>query len=78
MSSRVAGLFLTAVLGILVAVGLVLARWGWAVEAAYVALLAVGLVLLARKARELRPQPADDGRTCSCCTTTVFDPIEIR
>jgi hypothetical protein len=35
-----------------------------------------GVVLSARKAQALRRHQA--GRTCTCCTSTVFDPVEIR
>ena len=72
---RTAALFLAALVGVLVVIGLALSAWTpWVLVpyAALVALLARGLV---RRAAELR-RPA--GRTCACCTTTVFDPVEVR
>jgi membrane protein implicated in regulation of membrane protease activity len=77
MTPRLAALFMSAVLGLLVAVGLVLSTLGWVIEIAYVAVVLVALGLLVRRARSLRA-PRDDGRSCSCCTTTVFDPVEVR
>jgi hypothetical protein len=77
MTTRLAALFASAVLGLLVALGLVLSTFGWIVEIPYAAVVLVGLGLLMRRARALRA-PTDDGRSCSCCTTTVFDPVEVR
>ena len=80
MTTRVAALFVTALVGLLVAVGLALSALGRPVLAAYLVLVAVGLGLLVRRARALARHrgDADAGRTCSCCTSTVFDPVEIR
>jgi hypothetical protein len=77
MIPRLAALFLSAILGLLIAIGLALSTFGWVVEIPYVAVVLVAIGLLARRARTLRA-PKDDGRTCSCCTTTVFDPVEVR
>jgi hypothetical protein len=76
MTTRTASLFVTAVLGVLVVLGLVLAPLGWAAEVPYLVLVLGGLVALVRKARDLRRHQA--GRTCTCCTSTVFDPVEVR
>jgi len=77
MSKRLAALFVAALLGVLVVVGLALSSLGWAVLAPYLLVVGVALVLLVRKAQVLRAQQRH-GRTCSCCTSTVFDPMEIR
>jgi hypothetical protein len=80
MTTRAGGLFVVAVLGLLTIVGLALAPLGWLVEGPYLAIVLTGWVVLSRQARSLRrsQEPPDDGRTCSCCTSTVFDPVEIR
>jgi hypothetical protein len=81
LGTRLATLFLTSLLGVLVIVGLVLAQLGWAAEAPYLLVVVVGLGVLLRKARTLKREATGqhaDGRTCSCCTSTVFDPVEVR
>ena len=76
MSRRLQVLFLLALGGVLVLFGLLAARLGGPVvltgyAAAVLALLVVG----ARRARALTaPAP---GRTCSCCTSTVHDPVQV-
>lgn len=80
MTARVAALFMSAVVGLLVMVGLALSTFGWIAAASYAAVVLVALGFVVRSARTLRlgrGKPAD-GSTCSCCTTTVFDPVEIR
>ena len=77
VSRRVAGLFLASVTGLLVCVGLVLWSLAWWAVLPYAAVVVAGSVPLLRRASALR-RPEDDGRTCRCCTTTVFDPVEIR
>ncbi len=76
-SRRLAALFAAAALGVLVVLGLALAPLGWAGEAPYLLLVALGLAVLGRRARALRAEQAA-GRTCSCCTSTVYDPVEVR
>ena len=45
----------------------------------YVIGIATFLVLVGRRARaQRRATQRAEGRTCQCCTTTVFDPVEIR
>ncbi len=81
MSRRLAVLFLLAVTTVLVAIGVVAASLGPWVLPGYLFGLAILLVLQVRQARAARrrlEQAKNDGRTCSCCTSTVFDPIEIR
>ena len=80
MSTRIAALFLASTLGLLTVIGLALTPLGWAVEAPYLLVVIVGLALLVRRARALGPstEHVPEGRTCSCCTSTVFDPVEVR
>ena len=66
-------LFAVALVAVLTAVGVAVSALGWAALTAYVVVL---LALLALAVRRERKQAA--GRTCSCCTTTVFDPVEVR
>jgi hypothetical protein len=66
-------LFRVALLAVLAAVGVAASALGWVALAAYV-LLVVALLALAVR----RQRPQTDGRTCSCCTSTVFDPVEVR
>ena len=75
MSTRLAVLFWMAIIGALAVVGLALAPLGWVLEAPYLLVVLVGLALLVRRSRALR---VPEGRTCSCCTSTVFDPVEVR
>jgi hypothetical protein len=76
VNRRLAVLFWLSLVGVLTVLGLVLAPLGWAAEAPYLLVLILGLALLVRRARALAA--ADSGRTCSCCTSTVFDPVEVR
>ena len=76
MTRRLQVLFLVALLGVLVVVGLVvlsLAGPLGLLAYAVLALVAVGLV-----ARRARAAAVPDGRTCSCCTSTVHDPVQVR
>ena len=66
-------LFLAAVLGVLAAIGVALSALGWPVVTAYTAVVLVGLTVAAARAR----RPKETGKTCDCCTSTVFDPVEI-
>ena len=77
---RLAGLFAAALLGVLVVLGLLAAALGTPVLVGYVAVVVPAPVLLVRRARALQQPaaPAAEGRTCSCCTSTVFDPVEVR
>ena len=82
MSTRVAALFVSALLGVLVVGGVAVSALGRPVLAGYLVVVAVGLGLLLRRARSLARHRAGagagSGRTCACCTSTVFDPVEIR
>ena len=80
MSARVAALFLAALLGVLAAVGVVVATLGALALVAYLAVVIALLTALVRRARALlrQQQEATAGRTCTCCTSTVFDPVEVR
>jgi len=66
-------LFAAALVLVLAAVGVAVSALGWAALSAYVLLV---LALLTIAVRRQRAQT--DGRTCSCCTSTVFDPVEVK
>jgi hypothetical protein len=68
------GLFLTALVGVVAVVGIALSAWTPVALIPYAALLAVAAVAVVRRARALR-RPT--GRTCDCCTSTVFDPVTV-
>jgi hypothetical protein len=70
-------LFVTALVGVLAAIGLALTALGWVVVTSYGVVVVVALGVLARRARKARGH-GEEGRTCSCCTSTVFDPVEVR
>ena len=78
-SRRLLGLLCAAVLGVLLAVGLVVAALAGPLGAAVYAVLAVLLVLAGavRGRRLLAPPPLPPGRTCTCCTSSHFDPVEV-
>ena len=72
-------LLCVAVLGVLVVLGLVvtsLAGWIGLLVYAAVAGLLVGLGI-ARGRRLLAPPELPPGRTCTCCTTSHFDPVKV-
>jgi len=76
---RLGALFLLALLGILVMLGAVLGRLaGSGPLLVYVGLALVGGVLAARASkRRLRAQTRAQGRSCTCCSTTVHDPVQV-
>ena len=78
-SRRLLALMCAAVLGVLVAVGLLVAAVAGVVGAVVYGVLAVALVVVGavRGRRLLAPPPLPPGRTCSCCTTTHFDPVKV-
>jgi hypothetical protein len=76
---RLLALLCAAVLGVLVVLALavtaLLGTVGGTVYAVVaLVLVAVGVV---RGRRLLAPPPRPAGRTCDCCTTTHFDPVEV-
>jgi hypothetical protein len=80
MSARLAALFVAALLGVLAVVGVAAASLGWVALGPYLVGVVAFLALLVRRGRALVRQqaPTDDGRTCTCCTSTVHDPVEVR
>jgi hypothetical protein len=68
-------LFLVALVGVVVVVGIALAAWTPYALVPYAVLLAAAAVAVVRRVRAAA-RPA--GRTCDCCTSTVFDPVEVR
>jgi hypothetical protein len=75
MSRLLPALFLTALLGLVLCGALVLARVHPLLLVPYAA-AAMGAAWLTR--RRVRPAPLPEGRTCTCCTSTVHDPVEVR
>ena len=81
--TRLQVLFLVALLGVLLAVGLAVQALlgGWAALAYAVAALLLVCIAAARaraaqqRARE-RARSAS-GRTCTCCTSTQHDPVKV-
>ncbi|MCW2670591.1 MAG: hypothetical protein JWO27_2488 [Frankiales bacterium] len=65
-------LFAVALLAVLAAVGVAVSALGGVALSAYLLIVVTALGLAVRRQR---PQQA--GRTCSCCTSTVFDPVEL-
>ena len=63
-------LFAVALLAVLTAVGVAVSGLGWVALSAY---LLIVVTLLGLAVRRQRAQQS--GRTCSCCTSTVFDPV---
>ena len=79
MTRRLQVLFLLSLLGVLVVVGLAVSLLvGPLGGAAYALVVAVLVVLAAARARARLAASRSTGRTCTCCTSTVHDPIEVR
>ena len=78
-SRRLLALLCAAVLGVLLTVGLAVAALAGPVVAGVYAVVAVALVVVGavRGRRLLAPRPLPAGRTCTCCTTSHFDPVEV-
>ena len=66
-------LFAVALVCVLTAVGFAVSALGWVALAAYLVLVVAAIAWAVRRSR-----PVDDGRTCTCCTSTVFDPVEVK
>ena len=78
-STRLRVLMLLALVGVLLLLGVVVAAVAGPVGVAGFAAVAVVLLVAGalRGRAALRPEPLPAGRSCSCCTTTHFDPVEI-
>jgi hypothetical protein len=76
---RLAVLFLLAVTGVLAAIGAVIARAGGAVAATAYVVVVVLLVGVAAQLAKRRARVAalQRGQTCTCCTGTVHDPVQV-
>lgn len=78
-SRRLQLLFLTALLGVLVCIGLVVATLAGAVAALVYTVLALGLLVggsaRARAAEQAARREA--GHSCSCCTSSQHDPVKV-
>jgi hypothetical protein len=71
---RLTVLLAVAILGVPVMIALALALVGPLPCIAYVLVTNVGLALLVRRVRAAQRHA---GRTCDCCTSTVFDPVTV-
>ncbi len=76
MTRRLQVLFLLALLGVLVVLGVL--AWGIAGTVGAVAYGVAVVVLLLVGAYRARVAAQPVGRTCSCCTSTVHDPVQVR
>jgi hypothetical protein len=77
VSPRVGVPFLLALVGVLFMLGVLVDELvGAAGVVAYVVLLAAPLGYAVVKARQRRSRLAA-GRTCTCCTGTVHDPVQV-
>ena len=77
---RLAALFAAAVVGVLAAIGLVVEAIAGPVGAVLYVAVVLGLVALGvqQVRRRLRAAAAvAAGRTCTCCTGTVHDPVQV-
>jgi hypothetical protein len=76
---RLAVLFLLAVTGVLVAVGLVVAAVLGTLAAVAYAVVALSLALAGAQLakRRLRAAAFAQGRTCTCCTGSIHDPVQV-
>ena len=70
--NRLQAQFAMALIGVLIAVGVVLASFILWLVIPYVAVVLVGLATLRARARDAR------GHTCTCCASTVHDPVQVR
>ena len=79
MTRRLQVLFLVALLGVLLCLGLVLhALAGVVVTAAYAAVVLALLTAGAVRARAAQARArVAAGRSCTCCTTSQHDPVEV-
>jgi hypothetical protein len=68
-------LFAVALVGVIAIVGLALSNLGPLVLGAYAVVVGACALALVRK---VRAQRLPEGRTCTCCTSTVHDPVEVR
>ena len=70
-------LFLLAAAGVLFALGLVVASFGPGPVAAYAGAVAILVGFGVRRARAMARAQQPAGRTCTCCTSTVHDPVQV-
>ena len=66
-------LFVAALVSVLTAIGVALSALGWVAVVAYAGGVAVAVAVSARAQRPKKHL----GRTCTCCTSTVFTPVTV-
>ena len=76
---RLLALLCVALVGVLLVVGLVVTSLFGVVGAVVYAVAAAALLVVgAARGRTLLAPPARaDGRTCTCCTASHFDPVQV-
>ena len=79
MSRRLQVLFLVALVGVLVCLGLVVAGLAGPWGAAAYSVVALGLLVVgSTRARAAQAAArAAAGRTCTCCTSSQHDPVRV-
>jgi hypothetical protein len=81
--SRLQLLFLVALLGVLLILGIGVAELAGTWAGVAYAVVVLGLVAVgaararAAQQRAQEPVPGTAGRTCTCCTTTQHDPVQV-
>ncbi len=81
-SRRLGALLCVALLGVLLAIGLVVVAAAGPLAGAGYAVVSTGLVAAAAvRGRSVLAPPAvptaPSGRTCTCCTTSQLDPVRV-
>jgi hypothetical protein len=76
---RVAAVFLVALFGVLALVGALAWRAGGPLALAAYAVVVLGLLafLTVRARAMVAASRAEAGRTCSCCTSSQHDPVQV-
>ena len=77
MTTLLQRLFLLAAAGVLLALGLVASSFGVVALTAYAGAVVVLVGFGVRRARAMARAQRPAGRTCSCCTSTVHDPVQV-
>jgi hypothetical protein len=76
MNHRLTVLFAVALLGTHVVIALALAKLTPLASVGYLLLTTLGLLTFS--VRRMRASRHPQGSTCDCCTSTVYDPVEVR
>ncbi|MCW2571200.1 MAG: hypothetical protein JWO88_1258 [Frankiales bacterium] len=77
LSRQIRVTFLLAFSGVLFMLGTVIAAIAGPIAASTYAALVLALLILAAVAARRRAARLASGRTCTCCTGTVHDPVQV-